>query len=173
MQQRIKEIYSSVKDLHHEVISRLAELGQGDPKLSERVELCYALDRTEKLLDDMRKEVKKVRELRALAACVMIYQAESTSIKTTYCTATVKAQQFVKFPHKKHNNPEKYTELMQAIGVSDKVIEHEAVRFNWMGLKDLWTERQVEGLPMLVGVDFEDTYTEYTLGFRKNKEVDE
>lgn len=173
MQTRIKEIYASVKELHHEIISRLAELGESGPKLSERVEAAFALKKTEDLLDDLRKEVKKVRQPRELACCVLLYQEEMTSFTTPYCTAKVKAVQFVKFPHKKHSNPEKFTELMQAIGIPNKVIEHEAVRFNWMGFKDLWTERQVLGLPMLEGVKFDDMYTEYSLAFRKNMEVDE
>jgi len=172
MQKEIKNIYNKARKLHHETITALAELGEGDPKLSERAELVFGLKKTEDMLEDLRKEITKVRKGRELICCLGFYQAEVDSIKTVYCSAKVHTEQFVKFPHKKHSDPERFERLMKSLDIPEEVINHEAVRFNWNGFKTLFTQRQVQGLPMLEGVDFDDVYTEFSLRFRKGKPIE-
>jgi len=168
-------MYKDTKQIHHllyeDSVHLFTEVGK--ETLAEQVDTVYALKKTEELLDDIRKELSKVRKKIELRACLAFFQEAIDNLKTTFCNAKVTMKQFANFPHKRRNDPKKFDLLMDYLGVPVEVRNIEAVRLNWEGFAEYFSRKQAAGEPLPEGITVDDTYTEYTLATRKLKDVDE
>jgi len=172
---KTKQMYRDAKQVHHLLIEDLTHLGTEVSKcsLADQIDTVYSLKKTEDLLDDARKEMKKVRAKLETKACLSFYTEAIESFKTVYCSAKVKIKQFANFPHKRRNDPEKFDKIMHSLGVPANVVDCEAVRLNWEGFAEWFSKRQAAGLPLPEGVVTDETYTIYELATRKILDVDE
>lgn len=177
---RARQMYDAVKAAHEGAFRLMLELRQqlkGQP-IGELVDLVYALDRSEKLADDLRKELKAMREQLDKVVCVMWVTADcSEPVRTKFCTGTPTMKQTAPLPNR-HRNPENFKKLMDSIGVPQELWdvndeEHAAVSISWPGMLDLISNRLAQGMPVPPGVDPNATFTVYRVSLRKLRDVDD
>ena len=174
------ETYRSVKAAHRSIVQLTTELHDDYQKLNlaEMCDLLYAIREIIRLLEDGRKVLNKFRSPVDKFACVKWMQLADTRGKqsrfhTEYCSAFPDMKSFVKHPHKRKADSEAFDKLMEHLGISKELAEMEVVRPNWEGMKHYVDQRINEGKQVPPGCDPSVTYTEFEMGFRSKKDVDE
>jgi len=168
-------MYKDARQIHHILYGDLSKLQEkfNQSNLAEKIDIVYGLQKTSETLTDIRKQIDKLESRLSTFACLEMQHENLQSIKTPFCSAKVKVEQFASLPTKREKDPDKFDALMSSMGIPADVFQSEGVRFHWPGFKEYFTKRQAEGFPMPDGIDVEDVYTEYTLQTRKIKEPDE
>ena len=178
---KLVEMYKLAKATHASLYSSSVHLfteTAGDRcSLADQVDAVYTLRKAEDLLDDVRKELKKVRARIEVRTCLAFDIEQITKLSTPFCTGTSKVSQFAKYPAKRENDPEKFDALMKSMGVPEDLLTSEVgkevVRPNWEGFASWFTERQANGQPLPDGITVDDVYTVMELATRKKKDPDE
>ena len=172
---KLRQMYVDAKQVHANLFEDSVHLYTETEKVSlgDQVDTVYSLKKTEDLLDDLRKELKKVRTRIETRACLAFYAEEVDSFATSYCSSKVKITQFPAFPAKRDKDPEAFDALLTAMGVPEHLIIAETVRPSFEGFKAWFTEQQATGQPLPEGLTADEVYTVYELSTRKKKDPDE
>ena len=178
------ETYKAVKQLHEEGITWLAELRREVSTLrdvNELADIALAMRESEKLADDLRKQLKQFRETAETACCALwvkehVNDEEITSIQTAHVTATPEVTMACGLPSRK-KEPENFAKLMEFLKVPLDLCgdEEEAgpVSVNWPRMVEHLSALQSQGLPLPPGIDPAKRYPIYRLSpMRRRKEVD-
>lgn len=175
MKPNVQAVYLAVRSHHENLYREVLNLKKECESFSvaDQADAAYALREAAELLDDSRKELNRLRKFIEQVACLRMYQAEVTKIKTNHVSASVKVSMYANYPHKKEKDPKRFEALMLSMGIPQNVVDTEAVRVNWEGFKDWFTIRQSNGEPLPEGVDVQEMYSEYGLNLRKLKGVEE
>lgn len=175
MKKEIVVMYTDAKQVHHLLFKDLQHIETlfTQSNLAERIDIVYGLQKTSEMLDEVRKQIDKVEKSLATKACMEMEVGGLQKMKTPYCSATVKVENFANLPHKRAKDPEKFDTIMASLGVPSEISRMEGVRFHWPGFKEYLTNCVAAGNPIPPGISPNDMYTEYTLSTRKTKEPDE
>ena len=170
-----KQLYAVAKSTHNDLYEMLKVLESkfAEGNLASQVDMCYGLKKTSEMLTDIRKQIDKLNKRLCMITAMSLIAEQADSFKTEYVTVKPKVDQVPKFPAKRQSDPDKYDALMKDMGLPQSLIETEAMRPHWPGMKEWFTHRQMEGLPLPAGINPDDIFTEYDLGMRKLREVDE
>lgn len=178
MKSETKDLYILVRDTHAQVYNRVKELTEQTKALAdleEQADNCYALHQTLKLIEDMRGQLRDLKDMaERLTGVLWSKLSDGDPIRTTYVTATPRLRVVASIPSRK-SSPEKYNALMNALGVPTHLSnkDTEVVRVHWPGLCDHLTSLQEQGLPLPEGLDGDKTWTQYSMLYRAKKGVDE
>lgn len=172
---QLKQTYRDTKQVHSKLYQELKQIEQlfATQNLAGKIDTVYALQKISDTLTDIRKQVDKVVKSMTKPISIQMEFEQIERVSTPYCTAKTKVEVFANLPHKREKDPEKFDKIMNSLGVPLQVAQQEGVRFHWPGFKEILTQQQEQGLPLLDGISLDEIYTEYTLQCRKKLEPDE
>lgn len=174
MDKKFLDVYQKLHTVHRLFITDCLELEKrivGMPDTQELADICYALREVFTLIDDMRKETRKLQDY-ASKLFTVIWASDPNStedkVKTDWCTVSAEPKTRCSSPSPE-KEPERYRDVMKLLGVPDDVIELKALRADWDSFGDWLTEMQLAGkaIPDSVG----RTYTEYRVHIRSRKRL--
>lgn len=171
-----QKIYAMARAEHGQIYNRLAELRQyldRCPNQGELADAAYALRKAGELLEDTRKEVKRVEELAIKIACVLWVRDPANlngkPIKTQYVTASPNVVDMPRLPSRREN-PNQFFELLTALGVPQHLQgtddESSIIVPHWPGLLKHVEQLAGEGKPLPAGLDSTATYPVYKMTLR-------
>lgn len=178
MKPELKTVYNIVKKSHNEAYPILKQLEgglQSENKLTELVDIAYAMRECEKLLEDFRKTCKRIQEISGQIACVLAVKEQRVeNVKTEYATGTPEVKFAAQLPSKS-KNPEQYAKLMTGLGVPNNLWkgDNDVVRPHWPGFRDYLSVLCTLGEPLPDGIDLDKTYPNYQLRLRSRKSINE
>lgn len=156
--------------------TRAALVKSGVPSLTELADAIYALDRVERIADDLRKEARAFREQLDKIACLRwVERGDGEPIRTEHCLGTPQIKQMAPMPNR-HKHPERYAALMQHLGIAKELWDapegfSPPIELKWTGMVDYLTERLANGKPVPPGVDPRATFTIFRVNVRAKKDV--
>lgn len=171
----------------YDLLGQIRKSVNAELECEELADIAIFCREAESHLDDMRKEVKKTKEL-CEKLCCLRYLEDATRmmkkepIRTEYQTASPEMSTFARIPTIE-KDPEGYTKLMTYLGIDRQLWDYgeiltengkehtEVVKVNWPGFMALLTRLKAEGLPLPDGIDPNATYVEYKLRMKKKGEL--
>lgn len=184
-----QQLYREVRAAHERIYKAMQELHGLLPSLStkEATDTIYALREMETLLDDSRKEVKRVKNITEKLVCIKwTLDGIGGTISTDYCTGSPDNKICAKMPDA--NKPEEradYEALMSYLGIDPQLWDNgevmtekgledtKVVNIHWPGFQDYCNRLIAAGYQLPPGIDKDKTYTLYSVSIRKKKGVDQ
>lgn len=139
----------------------------------DRVDSIYVMRLMEALLDDTRKETKKVKELIEKITCLTWVKdatAEPT-VRGTLCRGKPDVRQAARIPSQT-KEPERFAELMAALKIPIEMVERGVVKPHWPNMVTYLTNLSVEGLPFPAGIRPDDSYDVYSVSCTKHRNIE-
>ncbi len=170
-----KLLYIQARKSHREIYEQLIKLKEDvatEVSETELADVAFALERSIRYLEDIRKELSKTNSHIKTMACLKWTENQATTmdgqpIRTAYCTATPEVKMYAPFPIKKDKDG--WDELMKWLGIPKEISDKEIVRPHYPAMLELCTELSREGKPLPPGVDPSKKKAQYDLKMRKTK----
>lgn len=173
MNDKTKALYEKIQKFHLEVFAELdaAHKNNSENDMQELADQALAAREMNKLLDSMAKKAKELQSVRE-RVCVLIWMKDSdgSNIKTPYCNAAPNIKTMASIPHHRRD-PEKFTEMMEFLGVPKELHSDGVVRPHWPAFVDYISTLAEEGKPFPPGIDPNKTYPVYSLTLRKKGDI--
>lgn len=181
---RLKIKHRLVQREHQAIYNLAIELrdsvNKGQIPNEEAVDIAFLLREMADYLDDLRKEMNKVRVIIEKVTC-MRWMQTSLNDDPTKSAQSIQGDLAVGTPHLKmaatlpnrHKDPEAYVKFMNQIGVSGEALKRDMVRVHWPLVIDYFTDLSEQGKPLPNGIDTSRTYPLYSLRLRERKEEDD
>lgn len=169
----VKDMYIRVENMHRIVYGLLVQVRddlKGPIPQGDRVDLSYLLNQIAKMLKDIEKESRLLREQNDNIVCFKAMTEGSVEkIKGEVATGTPDVKMTAKLPRK---DSEEFLALMEDLGISHEVVGLDAVRPHYPGLVELISQRVAAGGNPPKGVDVNTMHPKYSLILRKQSGVD-
>ena len=179
MKENAREYYVRVKAMYEYHVKNLIKIRDEIEKtadVKELVDWAYALNQSNKFIDEIRKNLNGLEELAEKICCVVYIQTgNSEPVRTPHCTGSPGVTLKASLP-KRRGQHDEWVKLMVHLGVPKHLIDVEdqqALDFHWPGLMAYLTRLQMEGKPLPPGVDVNKTYPEYHVTLKGRRGVDE
>lgn len=170
----MKDSYLSLfNDLNAAVFNatrRLVELERdvtSAPSLVELADLAYVLKETAGLIKGLRVENDKLGTLVA-KLFFLLYAADPSTekrVRTQWCSAEPDPKTHASIP-KPDTDPQRYAEVMRALGVPEDIIQTGALRLSWEQYAEYCTRLVRDGKPIPGQVDPRSSYVEHRVSVR-------
>lgn len=180
MKPSAKQLFQLAKAAHESIFNQLKKLEREVNENMNMVELCdyaYAVDQAYNHIEDLKKELWKLREACNKRVCALVLQSnyQERSIHTDYVTATPNISRSPSIPSEK-SDPAGYKKLLDHLGIPDFGTDEEgnkieAVRPHWPGLVSYIQKLDAAGKPTPPGIDVNKLTPVYKLTLRKKKGV--
>jgi hypothetical protein len=166
-----KKLYS---DVYGEIVQINRQVGN-TIDVGKLADIAIVCRETAKLLADLDKEYRKTQELCERLGCMlwvsMSDEGNAETVRGKLCTATPDLKMTATLPSQKQE-PEKYAQFMDSLGVPKELYERGVVQTYWPRLVDYITNLAENGKPLPPGVDVEKTRPQYRFILRLKKGVD-
>ena len=170
MNSQSKNLYSETQKYFNSRIPKMQELFESATTLDEITDTIYAIRDSVEYLENIRKELNKIKYQLEQMACVAILARNEKSCCTEYCCGTKRMSQDFSIPTKK-KDPKRYNELMATLGIPQQVTDRELVRVHWPAFKEYCAELQERGENPPAGIDPKNGHPCYSVAIRKKKDI--
>lgn len=161
-----KSLYSEVIHAYSQVYADLKEIKSQEKSKEDLADTVFVLNQILKWIEEMRKEVDRVKRLSERLACLHWIREESLEpIRTEYCTASPDIKTALKLPN---IDSEQYTALMTYLNIPAE--SRALIRLSWKGVKDRISDSLANGKPLPKELQGE-TIDEFKLVVRKKREI--
>jgi hypothetical protein len=162
MKPEMLKLYETVKATHAQSYSAMIELRNAlsdESEMTELVDAALVLRDGAQMLDDLRKELNKLRDVTNKRCCMAWLTSDGDPIRTTYATGMPKVKQVPRMP--KHGS-EEYEQLCAAYGFDPRL----PFRPHWPSMVEDISERLAEGRPVPEGCDPNAVYQVFDVELR-------
>ncbi len=174
MDQRALDLYAKVAEFHRNFVTACVDLEAYAMKAGdtgELADLCYAAREAFTLIDESRKEARKLQDLAARMFTLLWSQdplQTGDSVKTPWCIvkANPKTMATVPSPNKDF---EAYAKVMEFVGVPRELIDKKLLRTDWDDFGEFLTQKVAAGIKL--PEELKQTYTEYKVIVRRRKQL--
>jgi len=173
--------YESIKeqfvDGYEEFSILRDEVRENKFNTEELVNRIYVLRECAKYLEDLRKETEGVVNIMEQMCCALylIQHANSPEkadpIRAPFATGTPKTMMRAKLP-KLHEDPERYTQLLDHFGVSPDQAVKQVLRPHWPSMCQYLTDLAEQGMPVPAGIKPGETYPVYSVIIRVRRSLE-
>ena len=168
MDDKLKTLHRKVKAVYVEAIDLIEGIRREVPRCTDLEELsdtAFAMSETNKLVEDLGKECRKILHLsEKLVNLICLKTNNPGPVRTQYVTASLRQKMAPPIPPR--DTPE-YQELCDWLNIDP--MARDSVRIHYPTLRDKISEMIAEGKPIPTILTLQP---EFNLTLRKRKEVD-
>jgi hypothetical protein len=167
----LQAVYSDATKSHEWVLEQLdfvqKNVTHGDPSLL--MDAIYALKQTAKHVEDMRKELNKSLERLQKLGCLAMAQLPEPKLAGEWATGS---PLITEQPYMPSHSDEGYPAFMQALGVSDELLQRGTVKPSFSGVQNLIASAAENGLPVPPALKSAKLIKKYTVVARSKHVID-
>jgi hypothetical protein len=157
--------------MHQVVFEALADAREEVSGMSpeELADLGWVLKKMYANLDDIRKEIDKLKAFAERVACAKATAGEKDKIHGRLAVGTPDVEIYASLPHP-DKDPENWKKLCDYFGIPDEVIKHDLLHsFHWPSMTEFITKQQKEAKPLPPGINPDKTGARFYLKYRGRK----
>ena len=152
-------LYTEIADTREEMKTKSPE---------ELTDIGFICKKMYEQIDDIRKEVDRLKEFAEKLACLKAVTEEKMTLRGNLATGTPDVSMSANLPHPR-KNPEAYQALCDYFGIPDGMVQNDLFRFHWPSFKEFFTKLMSEGKPVPPGIELDKTHAHYKLKYREKK----